>query len=59
MDASTAWFVSIVVVGTILITIYAMARSSGRESRDEDLERKLADAVENEMAGAPEGTRWK
>mgnify|MGYP007071604237 CR=1 FL=1 len=59
MDASTAWFVSIVVVGTILVTIFAMARSSGRESRDEELERKLADALESEMAGAPEGTRWK
>lgn len=57
MDASTAWFVSIVVVGTILVTIFVMAKISGRESRDEELERKLADAIESDMAGAQEG-RW-
>lgn len=59
MEATSAWIILVLVVGAIGLVIYAMARLSGRESRDEELESKLADAVENEMAGAPEGTRWK
>lgn len=53
-----ASFISGAVVGIVVFSIYAMAKTSGRLSREEEFESKLSAALETELYGAREGA-WR